>query len=130
MRSNNKILYYSAGMVGLVLVMGCVCYGLFGQMRDLLGEQFQRSELAQQDSDIAVQAREIHLSLYKALSWSSSGYEAKKVEELLRSQAPAISRLEESLRHLQQTLGTNNPAKADKVKAALTSLGGYRKWAL
>jgi methyl-accepting chemotaxis protein len=129
MRTNGKITYVTAGMVTVVLALGAVCLGLLAKQRRLQEENFLRAEAEQQCLGVIGQARNIHMNLYRGLSWSSSGYETKEVEQLLKGQSGELTQLSASLEALAKAQGLE-AAQTNLCRQAAEALKAYTTWAL
>ncbi len=127
MKSSSKIVWITSAMVAVVVLLGAVCVGLLNKQRRLQDANFQRSQLEGLSLEIISQARDIHMSLYKGLSWASSGYDEKKVAALFAAQNGELQRLEGNLQKLRDAAGQ---AGVDTTfcQQALEGLKTYRDW--
>ncbi|MBI5387745.1 MAG: hypothetical protein HZA90_24045 [Verrucomicrobia bacterium] len=117
----------AAVMVAITFLFGGLSAALLFSQQRLLKGIAAKSDQARQSMEIVSQARQAHMNLYKALSWASSGYEAKKVEELLAAQTNAIDVIAASLVKLQSEDAEQSGVNSAYQEAGAT-LQTYRSW--
>ena len=126
-RTNGRLLYITLSMVGVVLAMGGVCFGLLGKQRGLQTANFERVAMERRSQVIIGQARSVQLGLYKALSWASAGYDSNRVTELVAVQTREIEQLASHLQQLGASKGLT-PPQAECCQKAAEALKNYRGW--
>jgi methyl-accepting chemotaxis protein len=127
MKSSRKIVWITSAMVAVVVLLGVVCAGLLDKQRRSQDDNFQRGQLERLSLEVISQTRDIHMSLYKGLSWASSGYDEKKVTALFAAQTGALQQLDGKLHKLQAAAGQAGVDTA-ACQQALDSLKTYRDW--
>ena len=126
MKISSKVWSASSVITGVILVYGTLAIlSLFGQ-RGLLVEIFDSFQQNQKNTTIVRRTSDVHLNLYKGLSWISSDYDAKKTEALFQQQVDELQSLSLEL----QQLASVDPDKKDAYAQAFAALEKYREWAL
>ena len=126
MKITSKVWAASSVITGVIVIYGTLAVLSLAGQRSLLTEIFDSFQQNQRNTGIVRRTSDVHLNLYKGLSWVSSDYDAKKTAALFQQQ---IDELKAVSSDLKQWASVDSSEKDTYVKA-LAALGQYQEWAL
>ncbi len=129
LKISRKLLIGPSTAILTMLVFGAVAYtGMFSQksaVDDLYNTRFKNY---QDISGIVNRVTTIHSNVYKAISWTQAGFEAKRIEALGREQLEALKEVIKSVQQISAS-GSLNKEEKHLYDASLQQLSEYEKTA-
>ncbi len=127
LKLSRKILIAPIVVIAFLVISGIVSYLSLTSQKAALEEIFgTRFKIFQTSAQLIKDATSVHANLYKVISWATANYDAKKIEDLSKTQ---IKTLEAAVATVDKVLKTSGLAQEEvnAYKTVMASLAAYQK---